>query len=45
MKIIFTNISKPFAILKNGKEVQTGIYKKSVKGPVSYVFTDVLEIL
>jgi len=42
MKIISTNIAAPVTVLKNGKEVQTGIYKKSVNRPISLGFTDVV---
>ncbi len=42
MKVISTNIAKPTTIIRNGKEVQTGIYKKSVKQPISLGLTDVV---
>lgn len=42
MKIISTNIAKPVTISKNGKKVQTGIYKKSVEKPISLGLTDVV---
>jgi MOSC domain-containing protein YiiM len=41
MKIISTNIGKAVRVKKNGKEVETGIYKKSVNHPISLGFTDV----
>ncbi|MGB0886817.1 MAG: MOSC domain-containing protein [Vicingaceae bacterium] len=42
MKIVSTNIGLPVTVLKNGKEVRTGIYKKSVNQPISLGFTDVV---
>jgi MOSC domain-containing protein YiiM len=42
MKIISTNIGRPVTVIKNGKEVKTGIYKKSVKQPISLGFTAVI---
>lgn len=35
MKVISTNIGIATAVLKNGKEVQTGIYKTSVEAPIT----------
>jgi len=34
MEIISTNIGVPTSVIKNGKEVQTGIYKTSVEGAI-----------
>jgi MOSC domain-containing protein YiiM len=42
VKIISTNIGCPVTVLKNGKKVATGIYKKSVTQPISLGFTDVV---
>lgn len=42
MKIVSTNIASPVTIVRNGKEVQTGIYKKSVNQPISLGLTDVV---
>lgn len=42
MKIIATNIASPVTVLKNGKEVKTGIYKKSVAQGISLGLTDVV---
>ena len=42
MRIVSTNIGSAVTVLKNGKEVQTGIYKKSVNQSVSLGFTDVV---
>lgn len=41
MKVISTNIAKPTTIIKNGKEIKTGIYKKSVNYPIFLGLTDV----
>ena len=42
MKIISTNIGQPVTVIKNGKEVKTGIYKQSVNQPIALGFTDVV---
>lgn len=42
MKVISTNIGVATAVLKNGKEVQTGIYKTSVDEPITLTKTGVV---
>ena len=42
MKIISTNIAKPTIVIKNGKEVQTGIYKKAINKSIYLGLTDVI---
>ena len=42
MKVISTNIGVATAVLKNGKEVQTGIYKTSVEEPITLTKTGVV---
>ncbi|MGL1886536.1 MAG: MOSC domain-containing protein [Reichenbachiella sp.] len=42
MKIISTNIGKPTTFIWNGKEEETGIYKKSTNKPIFLTKNDVL---
>jgi MOSC domain-containing protein YiiM len=42
MRVISTNIGKPTSVVKNGKEIKTGIYKTSVKGPITLKKTGVV---
>ncbi|MBL4651820.1 MAG: MOSC domain-containing protein [Flavobacteriales bacterium] len=41
MKVVSTNIAEPRTVLKNGKEVQTGIYKSPVSAGIYLGKTDV----
>lgn len=42
MRVISTNIAKPTTVLKNGKSVETGIYKTHVKDGITLGLTDVI---
>ena len=42
MKVISTNIGQKTTVFKNGKTVQTGIYKTSVSGGITLGLTDVV---
>lgn len=41
MKVISTNIGKPFSFMWNGKEEKTGIFKYPTHQPITLGFTDV----
>lgn len=42
MKIVSTNIAKPTTVIKNGEEIQTGIYKTAVDSSITLGLTDVV---
>lgn len=42
MKVISTNIAQPVTVIKNGKPVETGIYKTHIKDGITLGLTDVV---